>query len=177
MTQCPHEDWMPVPIWIFRLAQKEPVLSCLRKVQITDAALQCVAFSPCRVQVGVWRMSSGWLDLISIRTWGPPCPGSTKPMLWMYPVWLLPALLIHTHTSDDSFLTWCTCSINLTLVVVTSKWLDPFHVGGGGNYHFINQDWSMWICNGTRRMGYSHQRQTSEWRATIVHSLLGGSGT
>lgn len=132
MTQCPHEDWMPVPIWIFRLAQKEPVLSCLRKVQITDAALQCVAFSPCRVQVGVWRMSSGWLDLISIRTWGPPCPGSTKPMLWMYPVWLLPALLIHTHTSDDSFLTWCTCSINLTLVVVTSKWLDPFHVGGGG---------------------------------------------
>lgn len=59
----------------------------------------------------------------------------------------------------------------LTPVVLTSKWLDPFHVGG--NHHFLNWDWSMWICNGALRMARSRQRQTSEWRTPIMSSLLG----
>lgn len=109
------------------------------------------------------------------------CPPGPEALPWVSKVHAMdvPRVVLSqrcsfTHTSDDSFLTSCTCSISKSgcfdfwVAGPISRW---------GKLSFLTWDRSTWICNGALRMGYSHQWHTSEWRAAVTPSLPGGSVT
>lgn len=112
--------------WLFRTAQETQVPSCLRKVQIISAALRClpllcaVSRLVCEACIQADRMSC------------PPGPTALCRVYQSHPVGVPGAGLSKRcsfkHTSGNSFLTWCTCSISKSCCFLTSKWLNPFHI-------------------------------------------------
>lgn len=174
LRMCPHEDWMPVPPDSWECPRRTSTKLFEKGTNHWRSPTVCGLFSvPC----------PGWCVAHVFRLTGShlhPDLRRSLPRVCQAHAMDVPCVALSSSAHSHTLLRWLVPNSMhvlhyLTLVVLTSTWLNPFHVGG--NYHFLPWEWLTWICSGTLRMGCSHQWQTSAWRTAIAPSLLGGSVT